>query len=282
MGGVLSRSGLVALLSLVWLLAPTGSGHADYISTTDNEIVTFSVSRPDLFFEGRFPISVVWDDYFKASENDALTISYSLAAQPATLEVIVPLSDYLGWMGIDDVAIPVPLGDTLLGTSSMSLTSLAGIPSWLASLDLRLTGIVRTSELYCSSGSAFVQTDTSALTWSTWTTKSAQVVASESPGGSARATFSYLLGIGLTLSVIGIDVIDIIPSTTVISLIGYPSLETAIDVPAPAGVTSAVTIGVSIVVVVVVVAVALLMLRKRRGGPAVATVPKEEPTPQTP
>ena len=283
MAMIVKRGLVYSMLCVLLLSAFPGVAQpadAEPTSTTDNQTVTFSVDRPDLWFEASFPMSVTWTDQFIASENDALSVSYTLAPQPASVEITVPLSDYLGWLGIDDVMIPVPLGDTLLGTSSISLTSLAGIPSWAASLDLRLTGSIKMSDLYCSSGSAFVQTAASTLIWSGWTTKTAQVVASETPGGTVRATFSYALGIGLTLSVLGADVIDII-SSTVINAIGVPFLETEIEVPAPAGVLSVAVIGVLVVSAIVVCAVILIMLGRKRGGASVTTAP-EETTPESP
>ncbi|MEW5748482.1 MAG: hypothetical protein AB1793_06855 [Candidatus Thermoplasmatota archaeon] len=241
--------------------------------------MTFSIDRPDLWLDARLPVVATWTDSFTASKDDVLALSYTLESQAASVELTLPLSDYLWWLGVDDVTIDVPLGNTPLVAESISLTSLAGIPSWAASLDLRLSGSVRMHDLCCVSGSALIQTPASAVTWSTWSTETAQVIAPESPGASVRATLAYALGIGLTLSVLGADVYDIIPSSTVLSVVGAPSLETEIDVPTPASAMSIVMIGVAIAAVVAVAAILLMVLRRKRGssGAAETESPPEEP-----
>ena len=255
---------------------------AEPLHTTDSRTVTFSIDRPDLWFEGRFPVSATWADSFTASKDEVLSIPYTLAPQAADVEVTVPLSDYLGWLGIDDVTIDVPLGNTPLGLISMSLTQAAGLPSWAASLDFVLRGSVEMHELCCTTGSVLIQTSASTMTWNTWSTKTAQVVAPESPGGSVRAILAYTVSGALTLSVLGIDVYEIIPSQTLASSVASTSLETEIDVPEPPNTLSTMLLAASIAAVVVVAVVALLLLlRKKRGGPAITTAP-EETAPQQP
>jgi len=256
----------VAFLATIILVIPVVypvSAESD--TTTRSQTITFSIDRPDLWFEAVFPVNIVWNDYFKASRDDTVAIGYSLTSAPATATVTVPLSDYLGFIGVRDVEIPIPLGNTLIGTSSMSLTSLAGLPSWLASLDLTLSGTVGVLEISCSSGPDSILTDCSMMKWTSWSTKTVQVEATSFPGNSVHTTLSYTLSLGLRLTAFGIGLWDIIPSSSLASATGYPAVDTQIEVPEPAKTLYWTAGGVS-VAVIAAVATVLVLLKHRKGG----------------
>jgi len=246
---------------LILFLPPVDANNEN---TTSSQSVTFSINAPEYWFSANFPINIVWNDYLKASSGDTVSIGYTLSGASASATITVPLSEWLGWLGIGDVPIDIPLGNTIIGSIVFSLTELAGIPSWIGSLDLTMESSIEINQIICSSGSEDIQTDCSNVKWTSWSTKEIQVLADKHPGSTIETTFQYVLSLGLTLSLIGIDVYDVIPLQAISTVAGYPKVVTEIEVPQSSLTTYLAIGGISVGIIAAIFIIFFLLKRVKR------------------
>ena len=214
---------MIALVSIMTVTAQaTITGHA----LAASQSVSFQVSDPAIGFSAAISTNVAWNSERSVKKGYVATIAYTLTSNSGSASVTVPLSQ----LGLEDQTVTVPLPSAPLGSTSISLTQLlVGIPSTVASVNLVLAASIQMAKMTMTSSSLGMLTDINGLVWTSWGSKSVQLLASEKVDATVRATLEYTISVGVIATVLG-ESYSLVPSTPIAGVSGAPDLATHISV----------------------------------------------------
>jgi len=220
---------MIALVSIVTVAAQaTIAEHA----LAASQPVSFQVSDATIGFTAAISTNVAWNSEQSIKKGDVATIAYTLTSNTGSASVTVPLSqlDPFDLLGLEDQTVTVPLPEVPLGSSSVSLTQLlVGIPSSVASVDLVLDASIRMAKITSTSSTFGVLTDINGVVWTSWGSKSVELMSSEKVDATIRATLEYTISVGLIATVLGQSQ-PLVSSTPIAGVSGTPDLATHISV----------------------------------------------------
>lgn len=194
-----------------------------------SQSVSFEISDPAIGFTAAFVTNADWTGEQSVKTGNVATIAYTLTPESGSVTVVVPLS-LLG-VGLEDQAVTVPLSEAPLGSSSISLSqSLVGIPQSVASINLVVQASIRMVQVTSTSSSIDMLTDINGLVWTSWGSKSIQLLTSEKGDAMVRATLEYTISVGVQATTLLTGSQVLIPTTPISGVSGTPELATSLSV----------------------------------------------------
>lgn len=252
-----------AMIALASMMTVTAQAMIAAEALAATQPVSFQVSDPAIGFSAAISTNVAWNSEQSVKKGYVATIAYYLTSDTGSASVTVPLSQ-LG-LGLEDQTVAVPLPGAPLGSTSVSLTQLlAGVPSSVASVDLVLGASIQVAKVTTTSSSVGVLTDINGLVWTSWGSKSVQLLASEKVHATVGATLEYALSVGMTITVLG-QVYSLVPGTVIAGVAGTPNLVTSISVSDSSALVLMAGIGAAAGCVAVAAAVMLVRRKSRKG-----------------
>jgi hypothetical protein len=233
-----------------------------------SQSVSFQVSDPAIGFSATISTNVAWNSEQSVKKGYVATIAYTLTSNAGSASVTVPLSqlDQSGLLGLKDQTVTVPLPGAPLGSTSVSLTQLlVGVPSTVASVDLVLIASIQMAKMTTTSSSIDMLTDINGLVWTSWGSKSVQLLTSDKVDATVRATLEYAISVGVTATMLG-QSYPLVPSTPIAGVSGSPDLATHISVSDNSTLLLMVGIGGAAGCGVAVIAFFLLRRRSKKDG----------------
>ena len=220
------------MIALVGIMTVTTQATIAEHALAASQSVSFQVSDATIGFTAAISTNVAWNSEQSIKKGDVATIAYTLTSNTGSASVTVPLSqlDPFGLLGLEDQKVTVPLPEAPLGSSSISLTQLlVGIPSAVASVNLVLDASIRMAKITSTSSTVGVLTDINGVVWTSWGSKSVQLLSSEKVDATIRATLEYTISVGVTATVLGQSQ-PLVSSTPIAGVSGSPDLATHISV----------------------------------------------------
>jgi hypothetical protein len=214
---------MIALASMMTVTVQAMIGEQTLAAS---QSVFFQVSDPAIGFSAAISTNVAWNSEQSVKKGYVATIAYTLTSNSGSASVTVPLSQ----LGLEDQTVTVPLPSAPLGSTLVSLTQLlVGIPSTIASVNLVLAASIQMAKMTMTSSSLGMLTDINGLVWTSWGSKSVQLLASEKVDATVRATLEYTISVGVIATVLG-QSYSLVPSTPIAGVSGAPDLATHISV----------------------------------------------------
>jgi len=230
MGG--SRLSAISVSIVLFAGLVAGSGAVSN-ATALEQMIDFTVTVSQLGISGGFAANLEYASETTAEKGSVAEISYSLSAASGSLTINIPLSYFSSaFYHIDDVPITIPLPETPIGDYPIHvlnyIPATAAIPSNLADVSVVLQGAIAAKTVSCNSGQGDVITPLSSLKWTSWGSKSMQIQThEENPSVDIMTVFAYTLGIGITASVLGVQ-ISLLGMTELSAVSGTPIASTTV------------------------------------------------------